>query len=176
MDKLKDFIDKNRGSFDSEPLPEGHLERFEKKLDSRKRVRKLNWWYGGIAVTVAAAVALFLFLKIEHETSVQHYVFTCEAEEEIEELRLYYQMQIYDVETQIKELYANGAARGSLELMEETERVIQTTYDFEADILPTLPCSDVGVFAITQHYNNSIGSLNFMLRQMKQIVTNESHN
>ncbi|MDR1257864.1 MAG: hypothetical protein LBK65_01095 [Tannerellaceae bacterium] len=174
MDKLKDFIDKNRDSFDNEPLPEGHLERFEKKLANRKRSRQPG--RVAIAVAMAAAAALLLFLKIQHETSVKHYVFTCEAEKEIEELRLYYQMQIYDVETQIKELYANGATRGSLELMEETERVIQTTYDFEADVMPTLPCSDVAVFAITQHYGNSIGSLNFMLSRMKQIVTNGSHN
>ncbi|MDR1344738.1 MAG: hypothetical protein LBJ39_05225 [Tannerellaceae bacterium] len=178
MDKLKDFIDNNKNDFDNDLLPEGHLERFEKKLGDRKRIPVR----GLIAVTIAAAVLLTLFLRIQHEARYEvhdrmPFTFACESEEEIEELRLYYRMQIYGVEAQIKELYAQGEeAPGSFELMEETQRVIQTTYDFEENIFPSLPCSEAGVFVMTQQYGNSIGSLNIMLKQMKRIVAYEHHN
>lgn len=32
MDKLKNFIDTNKEAFEDDLLPEGHFERFEKKL------------------------------------------------------------------------------------------------------------------------------------------------
>ncbi|MDR1918645.1 MAG: hypothetical protein LBQ65_03235 [Tannerellaceae bacterium] len=173
MDKLKDFIDTNREAFEDDLLPEGHLERFEKRLERKRYGQRFRL----AAVAMAAAVGLLLFLKIQSELNdyaQPTVVLTCEAEEEIEELRLYYSMQIYDVETQIKELYAYRDTPGGLELMEETEQVMQTTYDFEANILPTLPCSEAGVFAMNQYYSNSLKSLNLMLKQMERVV-NMSH-
>lgn len=35
MDNLKEYINKNRESFDDKDLPEGHLDRFEERLGSR---------------------------------------------------------------------------------------------------------------------------------------------
>lgn len=176
MDKLKDFIDKNREAFDEEFLPEGHLGRFGKKLGRKRAIRR----FGLCCVSVAACAGIFFFLKIQTELTDlplrPPLVFTCEAEEEIEGLRLYYSMQMYDVEAQIKELCAVGQTLGSIELMEETEQVIRTTYDFEEKILPSLPCSDAGIFAMNQLYSNSLRSLNFMLKQMEQIVNTNHHN
>ncbi|MDR2118987.1 MAG: hypothetical protein LBP25_05595 [Tannerellaceae bacterium] len=175
MDTLKNFIDTNREDFDSDLLPEGHLERFEKKLERTKRLRQFRF----IAVAVAAIAGLLLFLKIQSDISEdsrpQPLIFTCESGKEIKQLYLHYNRQMDEVEAQIKNLYAQGETSGSLELMEEAEQVIQSTYDFEADILPTLPCSDAGVFVINQHYHNSLESLNFMLKQMKKII-NTTHN
>ncbi|MDR2811428.1 MAG: hypothetical protein LBB84_12905 [Tannerellaceae bacterium] len=172
MDKLKNFVETNREDFEDDFLPEGHIARFEKKLEKKKyrRTRAVT------ALTMtAAAVALFLFLlKTQGDTRNilpgQPLPFVCESEGEIEELRMYYNMRMYDVETQVEDLYAQGENSGSLELMEEVERVMQTTYNFETDILPTLPCSETALFVLNQHYGNSLESLNFMLRQMQQIV------
>ncbi|MDR1557907.1 MAG: hypothetical protein LBS88_12905 [Tannerellaceae bacterium] len=175
MDKLKDFIGKNREAFDEDLLPEGHFGRFRKKLERKKKIRRLSLW----SISIAAGIGLCFFLKIQSErkdTHQQPALFTCEAEEEIEELRLYYKMQMYEVEAQIKDLCAGRETPGSIELMKETEQVIQTTYDFEAMILPSLPCSDAGVFAMNQHYSNSLRSLNFMLTQMEHIVNINYHN
>jgi hypothetical protein len=178
MDRLKDFIDTHREAFDDDFLPEGHLERFEEKLGRRKRT---TLRFTLLAATVAAAVGLFIFLKtpsiikdnLQHPTSS---AYTCEAEKEIEELRLYYNMQMYGVVVQIKDLYAAQRSPGSLELLEESEQVVYSTYNFEENILPSLPCSDDGLFAMTQHYSNSLKSLNFMLKQMEQITNEEHHN
>jgi hypothetical protein len=175
MDKLKDFIGKNREAFDEEPLPEGHLERFGKKLERKKNIRRLGFW----SLTIAACAGLFFFLKIQNEladSSPQPAVFTCEAEEELQGLRLYYTMQMYETETHIKELYAARKTPGSIELMEETERVIRTACDFEEKILPSLPCSDAGIFAMNQLYSNSLRSLNFMREQMEEVVSSNYSN
>jgi hypothetical protein len=176
MDRLKNFIDKNREAFDEEFLPEGHLERFEKKLEKKRNIRRFGLWI----VTIAACTGLFLFLEIQNELAElpwqQPAAFTCEAEKEIEGLRLYYTMQMYEVEAQIKELCTSKETPGSIELMKETERVIRTTYDSEEKILPSLPCSDAGIFAMNQLYSNSLRSLNFMLKQMEQLVNINHYN
>ena len=54
MDKLKNFIDTNREAFEDDLLPEGHFERFEKKLPpARRKHFKL---YSLSAFAAAAAI------------------------------------------------------------------------------------------------------------------------
>jgi hypothetical protein len=176
MDRLKDFIIEHREAFENDVLPEGHLERFEKKLGKRRFLRKA----GFAALAVAAAAGILLLLKAPHETPADarppDAFFSCEAGEEIEALRRYYTMQMYDVQTQISDLYARKETPGSLELMEETERIVQTAFDFEADILPSLPCSDAGIQIIHQYYSRNLESLDFMLQQMNRTVHMDTNN
>jgi hypothetical protein len=176
MDKLKDFIDAHREAFDNDLLPEGHLARFEKKLKPKRRLRKLA---PAIVTIAAATAALLILLKTQSNISPapqQGTTFICEAEEEIEELRLYYNMQIYDVETQIKDLHSHRQTPGSSELMQATEHIIRTSCEFEENILPTLPCSEAALFAMNQHYGNSLQSLNLMLRQMQRVINSNYSN
>ena len=39
MDKLKDFIDKNREAFDTDDLPVGDLDRFLEKMEQAEDLR-----------------------------------------------------------------------------------------------------------------------------------------
>jgi hypothetical protein len=98
---------------------------------------------------------------------------TCEAQEEIEELRLYYNMQMNDVLTQMKKLYKQDRTPGAEELLQESKRILTDNYMFEETILPTLPCSNDGLFAMTQHYSNSLEGLTLMLKQMEQVTDNQ---
>ncbi|MDH6307019.1 hypothetical protein M2459_003708 [Parabacteroides sp. PF5-5] len=178
MDKLKHFIDNNKEAFDDEFLPEGHFERFEKKLPSppHKRQGKL---FSLLSFAAAAAVTLFVFLKIQGDLKdapiQQSTVYTCETQTEIEELRVYYNMQMNEVSAQIRALYKSEQVPGGLELLEETKRVLKSSEEFEVKVLPTLPCSDDGLFAMNQHYKNSLGSLQIMLKQM-EIATEYTNN
>ena len=95
--------------------------------------------------------------------------------EEIEELRLYYNMQMNDIISQMQEMYKQRQTPGSEELLKETKRVLKDNYMFEETVLPNLPCSNDGLFAMNQHYSASVESLNIMLKQMER-VTNENDN
>lgn len=98
---------------------------------------------------------------------------TCETQEEIEELRLYYNMQMNDVLAQMKKLYKQDRTPGAEELLQESKRILTDNYMFEETILPTLPCSNDGLFAMTQHYSNSLEGLTLMLKQMEQVTDNQ---
>jgi len=176
MDKLKNFIDTHREAFEDDLLPEGHFERFEQKLPYRRPAR----WISVFAVAAAAAVALFVFVRIQSEIGDeldwQTTGYANEAQREIEELRVYYNMQMEDLYTQIRALYKTDQKPGGLELLEETKGVIKTSRNFESNVLPGLPHSEAGLFAMNQHYNSSLQSLNIMLKQMENVVGNEMNN
>ena len=117
MDKLKNFIDANRDAFEEdEMLPEGHFERFEQKLPKPRKNRAAL--YSLSAFAIAASIALLLLFRLPGGTSLPEpaqktTAQTCEAQEEIEELRLYYNMQMNDVLTQMKKLYKQDRTPGA---------------------------------------------------------------
>ena len=94
MDKLKNFIDANRDAFkEDEMLPEGHFERFEQKLPKPRKNRAAL--YSLSAFAIAASIALLLLFRLPGGTGLPEpaqktTAQTCETQEEIEELRLYY--------------------------------------------------------------------------------------
>jgi hypothetical protein len=177
MDGLKEFIDAHRSDFDSESLPDGHTERFEKRLHRSGRiVRRVSL----LALVAAAAACLVFFVKLHEGLLVNPgdsspATFFCEADEEIDELCGYYNMQMYEVVTEINEGYADNQTPGIQELLEASEEVVQATYDFEEEVLPSLPCTEDGLFTINRHYDASLQSLHFMLEQMKEMTTNNTH-
>lgn len=57
MKNLEDFIQNNKEQIDSFDLPDGHLERFEKKL-RKKNSKSKSYWY-----SLAAAVLILLSLS-----------------------------------------------------------------------------------------------------------------
>lgn len=176
MDKLKNFIDNNREAFENDTLPEGHFERFEQKLPKVKKNHTILYSLCGFAV--AASIALLCLLSLPGGTQIptapqKTTAQACETKEEIEELRLYYNMQMSDVLSQMEALYKKDSTPGGAELLKETKRVLTDNYMFEATILPTLPCSNDGLFAMNQHYSNSLESLSFMLRQMEKVTNKQ---
>ena len=94
---------------------------------------------------------------------------TCEVKEEIEELRLYYNMQMSDIISQMQAMYKQQRTPGTEELLKETKRVLTDNYMFEETVLPTLPCSNAGLYAMNLHYSTSLESLNIMLKQMESM-------
>ena len=94
MDKLKKFIDTNREAFEDDLLPEGHFDRFEKKLPpARRKHFKL---YSLCAFAAAASIALLLLLRMpggtpvptnNQKASIQK---QCSEQKEFNELQMYY--------------------------------------------------------------------------------------
>jgi hypothetical protein len=172
MDKLKHFIDTHREAFEEELPPAGHAGRFDKKLPASSR--KQPGWINVLAVAAAAIVALLVFIRIVQEIkdapAQQTNLYASETQKEIDELRFYYNMQLDEVSAQIRALYKSEQIPGGLELLEETKRVLKSSHKFEDAVLPTLPCSDAGLFAMNQHYSNSLESLQIMLNQMERSI------
>lgn len=197
MDKLKTYITSHRADFETDSLPEGHADRFLKKLEAGKRPwepdqenagaagsepdaapvpspqpNRTRLWVLRISFAAAAALALLLLLRMPggtHVPSARTEAGTCQAKQEFEELRIYYRMQIHEMTAQIEQVYKADKTPGGAELLKETKKVLHDNYMFEETVLPTLPCSNNGLFAINQHYSNSLESLSIMLREMERM-------
>ncbi|SEF89648.1 hypothetical protein [Parabacteroides chinchillae] len=175
MDKLKDFIDANKEAFNDDMLPQGHFERFERKLitSSGRRFKRKQLYMIG-AFIAAACFALLFILRIPGGSTIPNPVKQQTAQhcqkQEIEELRIYYNMQMNDVMARMEEIYKEDKTPGTSELLQATKQVLRDNYMFEQTILPTLPCSNNGLYAMTQHYNSSLEGLSIMLKQMEQVA------
>lgn len=174
MDKLKHFIEQNREAFDSEVLPEGHFERFEQRLPAAPPAvaRRFTLWLVGTAA-IAASLALLLVLGNPQRgeggsPTTAPTAQNC-PEGELEELHTYYAMQMYDLMERMAQLSTPANHPGLAELTEAARQLLSDTHQFEQTVLPTLPCNNNGLYAMTQHYNNSLEGLSFMLKQMEQV-------
>lgn len=169
-DKLKQFIDTHREEFEDIKLPEGHFERFNEKLPKKKRNSQIRI-FSLLTAAIAACIALLLLFKnpfgLDDATSSPY---ICEMKKEIEELQLFYRMQMNDAITQMEEMYNEDRTPGAAELLKETKKVQLASIRFEEKILPSLPCSDQAIFAVNQHYSNSLKSINIMLECMGQVI------
>lgn len=154
-------------------LPAGHIERFERKLNPHKKRGVFRLLAVGLAV--AASVALLLLSNrgetiisesddIDMEARVQ------EIDMEMKELRIYYNMRMSDIHIEIKRLYETNRSDGAKELLLEGQRILADNSYFENSVLPSLPCSDEAIFAMTQHYSNSMNGLNIMLDRMRVLT------
>lgn len=172
MDRLKNFIEDNRMEFDEVELPEGHLERFEEKMNKKHSPfirRKLLWLVAGVA-----CLGLLFSVVTWNQSQKENEV--CELNGEINEVRMYYNMQMAATISEMEELYKQKQPPGALELLKQTHEVIASTRDFEEKILPTLPCSESALFAMNQHYDASIAGMNILLQQMQHVINDTDIN
>ncbi|MEG1543864.1 MAG: hypothetical protein RR382_04985, partial [Tannerellaceae bacterium] len=97
------------------------------------------------------------------------------TQQEIDELRFYYNMQMTDVLAQMEALYKAEKNPGAAELLEESKRVLTANYQFEETVLPVMPSSEDALFAMNQQYSNSLECMNFMLDKMEAINKNKKN-
>ncbi len=180
MDKLKDFIDTHRAAFDEAPtLPAGHEARFLNRLDEeapvvtlRKQPRSKGL-YLLYAASLAAAIALLLLLRFGGtELTATEDPFLTEMRQtatEMAELQTYYHMQMRTVREQMKQLAEQQPTPGVLAIWQESEQILADNLSFEQNELPLLPPEGETLQTLTQHYGNSLETLQFMLAQMERI-------
>lgn len=169
MDKLKNFIDRNRGAFETESLPEGHMERFIGRLRREEQPHVHRRWLGWATIPVAATIAFLLYWQLPFLKDMlggkPQYV--CELHSEMAELRYYYQMQMDGILMQMEEKSAQSDSPAMKELLQAGQQIQKSCQQFDIKVLPTLPCSDVGVLAINQQYRNSLNGMRLLYDKMK---------
>lgn len=173
MDKLKEFVQDNIEAFDEDFLPEGHFERFEKKLP-REQKRRFSLFSLSALAAAASLALLFLVGSPQDDYPDDYMMALAQEQEDMDGLRMYYKMQMDDILIQMEDL-GKQQAEGTAELLDESRQILKDSRTFEETVLPTLPCSGEGMLALSQHYNASVEGLNIMLRRMKQ-VTDENNN
>lgn len=167
MDRLKQFISDNREAFERMELSEGHELRFEQKLPHRRNPFRR---YSLYALAAAASVALLIVFTLPFrgvERAAMERTVTCQTAAEIDNLRIYYNMQMNEIIAQMEAFNPEKNEVEKEQLLEESAKVMAASKYFEEAVIPQLPCAQETLYAMTQHYSTSLRSLNFMLRQME---------
>lgn len=169
MDRLKDYIQQNREAFDEIPLPEGHLERFAARLEKEETKKTVPLWHK--LVPLAAAVALFFCLSIPFwmHQPVSPDAYVCELHSEMGELHTYYRMQLEDHLMELETASKENPSEAVTHLLEAALQIEASCQQFDNQVLPTLPCSDEGIFAINQQYQNSLNSMQILCQQLNRV-------
>ena len=159
MDRLKDYIQQHREAFEDVPLPEGHLERFAARLDKAETKKTVPLWRK--LVPLAAAVALFFCLSVPFwmQQPVSPDTYVCE----------YYRMEIEDHLMELETASKENPSEAVTHLLEAALQIEASCQQFDNQVLPTLPCSDEGIFAINQQYQNSLNSMQILCQQLNRV-------
>jgi len=112
MSMLEEKIRKNRDLFDGAEPPEGHLSRFQSKLDSLHEVAsRQDSWYSGKFFRIAAVIAVLLGLSVTYYLIDPSYnsnqLAANTLPQEIQEARMYYDKLAEDKLQKINECAAS---------------------------------------------------------------------
>lgn len=172
MDKLKKYIETNRDLFETDELPKGSFDRFEKRLDKSKKKKYSLFWIM-TSFSAAAILALLVLINIAENkpapTRFEAESNQCSISKEIEELQIYYNMNMFDILSEMEKISKENSSEGVKTILKEGRKVAMDAKDFEVHVLPALPCSQLTLSVISQQYGANIESLNMMLEQMKEI-------
>jgi ribosome-binding factor A len=95
MSILEEKINKNRDLFDEVDPPDGHLSRFQSKLDTLHEAgsRQINWFSGKV-FKVAAVIVVLLGLSVTYylidPSGNTHQLTASALPQEVQEARMYY--------------------------------------------------------------------------------------
>ncbi len=173
MDRLKDFRDTHADDFLVADPPAGHFNRFGTRLPAAPR-RSFAWVRAACSLAAAACVACLLIMGAYRGSSdADDTSFMADADfrTEMEETHSYYRMEIDGVMARIEDLYSTYPGPVAEEIMAESRQVLDETRRFESMVLPELPLSDTGLYALNCHYTNTVQCLSYMLDELESRVS-----
>lgn len=172
MDNLEKIIFENRDAF-NERTPDGHLQRFEKKLtrmnNQQKKKRFFIQHFGKVAaavIIILLSANLIVYITGERSTQTPPTV----ASVELTEAEHYYVSQV-NMGIQTLEHLANQGVGTPLELKQIRDEFAQMDSLFLSlkEELKTNPNDERLINAMIEHYQTKLEIVNTILSDLKQI-------
>ena len=176
MENFDDLIRKKRDYFDDSEPSEGHLERFQAKLEALnylapKRVSVMPYLLR--AAAVAILVTLSSLWTWEHLLSPDANKMTLsEVSPEYSEVEQYYVRQVNYMEDEIKAMPLGDDPAQKEMLLKELENMDSVYEDLQKD-LKANPNDERVINAMIEHYQKKVDVMNYILTQLKE-VSNEN--
>jgi hypothetical protein len=185
-DYIEELISKNLKELNDHEPPEGHFERFEKKLakQHKKSTFSLN-----VIWKVAAAV-IFVFLAVnqgiiwfspEKEQPMQvtgrEQVSLASVSDEYEEVEFYYTNAINSGLSQWEKMAADGLITEEEQQMMDTELTeFETVYQKLQNDLAANPNDERVINAMLEYYQTKLSLINMIVDKLEEVKQkNESH-
>lgn len=172
MKTLESFIRQYAGSFDTDEPGEGHLERFESRLDIRQRMQRrhdLRLAVLRVAAALAAAVAIGMLLYSESglwDRMAERYAMSPEGGE-LAEAEQYYTGQLGLYTERIRSLeFGQGEAEKN-RVLEELKEMDQQVILLKRDLRQS-PGNEMIVNAIIGFYQTKLDIMHGIVSRMEE--------
>jgi hypothetical protein len=154
---LEDFVKKHKDAFDVEDPSEGHWERFEHRLQDRKRKKRtirMFRWVAAVVIGIMAGSLFFLNPKNKKEVYV--------LSEETKEMREYYSSVMNEEVNRLRSVlqYTDAGIRD--EVMKDALQIIKDT-EISADDFSGELNTENAHFIMVKEYKKKISALQSMI-------------
>lgn len=170
-DEIEQLIMAHRSNFDTAELPQGHLERFQRRLEQERRVKPL--FQGRIWKVAAAVIFLFLagnqariWLVPEKETPTT----LAALSPEYAEVEFYYTRAIQSGMEHLSYLTGSGVISAQDNaIMQEEFREFETRYKTLQEELQANPYDERVINAMIEYYQARLQVINMVLSKLEEV-------
>jgi len=174
MESLEKYIRSNRDSFDEKEPLEGHFERFQQKLETRKPARRVNLFMVAAAAAIAGLILTgtlgILYNNVSISNLKQKDLSYNVISPEFTEIENYYNVQIKEKHHQISTL----SKKSSPEVEKEVKKAIYDMdlgyYLLKKELLSN-PNQERVVSAMIQQYQFRVDMLDQILNTLTNVAT-----
>jgi len=177
MDSFEQLIRNNREEIQNDLPPEGHFERFERKLLGKTR-KNLNYWIGflsGMAAVIVIGFLLFFYPGKEEANLMT----LSNVSEQYAEVEFYYTRSITQQTRKLIECSEKyGSNDPSLKMMVDELEEYDRTYSQICKELQTTPNDQRVINAMINYYQTKLEIINRILNEIenKQVTINKDEN
>ncbi|MDR2466645.1 MAG: hypothetical protein LBD35_04555 [Prevotellaceae bacterium] len=156
---IERFIENNREAFDDAPLPEGHSERFERRLKLAARRRRLLRTIRMTAAAAAIFALAYMLLPKDGDKAEQ----ICILSGEMLETKRYYASMLNAAKIRVERIVATAEPEIRRELDAELSLIVSDSASFCNN-------SDESAAIMIQYYDSKIAAL----RNIENALTGKS--
>jgi len=171
MKKLKKFFEQNRQSFDDLELPNGHEERFLKKLNKKDSSLGLKIWYGVAASFIFLAMLSFFakdkLFQNDLLNGQSQVVSLSDISPKYQEVEAFYQAGVDEKIAEMDELNCKINSEQKIMISEELDQLNGSYENLQAE-LKTNRNDERIINAMITNYQNRIRFLEQVINQIKQ--------
>jgi hypothetical protein len=178
MDKLDKLLNDHHEAFDEEPL-EGHLQRFEGKLDhyhSRRRLKDKTWPFLKIAslviIVLLSANLVIHLIPAKSENKIQ-----TAANNEMDETARFYTIRINSGFSQLKQLADQGigSEQELVQVKKEMDEMDQLHQDLQKEYSKN-PNDERVINAMIDYYQTKLNIINTIKSDLENVKSIKNKN
>jgi hypothetical protein len=170
MSSLDEFIKSNKEQISSFDLPDGHLNRFEKKLNKKKPGSKIYWF--SIAAAVVLLVSLSVFIRYEQLQTkeiinTERLISLGDVSPQYKEVEEFYRQDLYRKINEFQQLNCNINPEQKEMIDEELQQLDKVYQSLQKELKQNRSDKRI-INAMINNYQYKIEFLELVIEQIKE--------
>ncbi len=170
MSSLEEFIKNNKEQISSFDLPDGHLDRFEKKLNKKKPISKIYWY--SLAAAIALLLSLSVFIRYEQSqtkeiVNTERLISLGDVSPQYKEVEEFYRQDLYRKINEFQQLNCKINPEQK-EMIDDELQQLDKVYQSLREELKQNRSDERIINAMINNYQYKIEFLELVIEQIKE--------